>query len=87
MISRTKCALVQINRNPIYVEVFETKHVDAEYIGGAASAVECVYTARFTKKMPCNACVKAVFSQVLLPRYNPQMGFVNSEHERIFFPT
>ena len=87
VVSRTKCALVQINRNPIYVEVFETKHVDAEHIGSAAPAVECVYAAMFTKKMPCNACVKAVFSQVLLPRYNPQMGFVNSEHERIFFPT
>ena len=67
VVSRTKCALVQINRYPVYVEVFETIHVDAEYIGGAAPAVECVYTARFTKKMPCNACVKAVFGQVLFP--------------------
>ena len=67
MVSRTKCALVQINGNPIYVEVFETKHVDAEHIGSAAPAVECVYAAMFTKKMSCNACVKAVFGQVLFP--------------------
>jgi len=50
VVSRTKCALVQINRNSIYVEVFETKNVDAEHIRGTAPAMEYIYTARFTKK-------------------------------------